>query len=85
MPKLNRRHLIQAAGAAGLASLIPAMPASAAPLAGSATPSQMLWASLYKKAGNSENFAALARSMGVSGKAAHGIHTKLAQRHALAA
>jgi hypothetical protein len=71
MPELNRRRFLQFAGAAGLAPIMPALPASAAASSGTVTSSQMLWASLYAKAGNAQN--------------AQGIYAKLVQNQLLTA
>lgn len=83
MPKLNRRTFIQATAATGLATLMPTMMAAAN--SNSATSSQMLWASMYNKAGSHKKFASVAQSLGVSGRASHGIHSKLVQNQVLAA
>ena len=85
MPELNRRRFLQFAGAAGLAPIMPALPASAAASSGTVTSSQMLWASLYAKAGNAQNAQGIASAMGISTEAAQGIYAKLVQNQLLTA
>ena len=85
MPELNRRRFLQFAGAAGLAPIMPALPASAAASSGTVISSQMLWASLYAKAGNAQNAQGIASAMGISTEAAQGIYAKLVQNQLLAA
>lgn len=82
MPQLNRRRFLQMAGAAGLAPAIPALPA-AAPRG--ATTAQMLWASLYAKAGNAQTANGLASAMGISSEAAQGVYARLVQTQVLTA
>ena len=85
MPELDRRRFLQFAGAAGLAPIMPALPASAAASSGTVTSSQMLWASLYAKAGNAQNAQGIASAMGISTEAAQGIYAKLVQNQLLTA
>ena len=85
MPELNRRRFLQFAGAAGLAPIMPALPASAAASSGTVISSQMLWASLYAKAGNAQNAQGIASAMGISTEAAQGIYAKLVQNQLLTA
>lgn len=83
MPKLNRRIFLQMTGAAGLMPVLPASRIAAAPKV--ATHAQMMWASLYARAGNVKSAADVARTMGVSGAAARGIFSKLAAANLLSA
>jgi hypothetical protein len=85
MPRLNRRRFMQLTSSAGLAPLLPALPLGAAVPPTSATSAQMLWASLYARAGNASSAAAVAKSMGVSNATAQGIFTKLAHANILTA
>lgn len=85
MPQLNRRRFLQAVSAAGLVPMIPALPVSAAAAPAGATSAQMLWASLYARAGNAQNAAGLARAMGIPMKSAQGIYAKLVQSNIVAA
>lgn len=85
MPEPNRRRFLQFAGAAGLAPIMPALPATAAASSGTVTSSQMLWASLYAKAGNAQNAQGIASAMGISTEAAQGIYAKLVQNQLLTA
>ena len=62
--------------------MLPALPARAA--AGGATTAQLLWASMYARAGNASNFAGVARSVGVPGHAARGIGAKIVHSQVLA-
>lgn len=82
MPELNRRFFLKMAGAAGLVPVLPALPAAAS---GGATSSQMLWASLYARAGSAQGFAGVTQTMGLSGQAAQGVYAKVIGSHALAA
>lgn len=77
MTKLNRRRFIQATSAVGAAALMPTMPAFAAARSGSASPSQMLWASLHSKADNALDFARTTAAMGVSRPASDRIYAKI--------
>lgn len=82
MPQLNRRRFLQMAGAASLAPAIPALPA-AAPRG--VTSAQMLWASLYAKAGNAQSANGIASAMGISTEAAQGVYARLVQTQMLTA
>ena len=77
MPNLNRRLFLQMTSAAGLAPVLPALPANSAVVARSASSSQMLWASLFAKAGNVKSAADVARTVGVPNAVAKNIYTKL--------
>ena len=85
MPELNRRRFLQVVSAAGLAPAIPALPVHAAAAPRAATTAQMLWASMYARAGSAQNAVGIARSLGVRGAAAQGVYTQLAHSSALAA
>lgn len=85
MPALNRRRFLQFASAAGLAPMIPTLPARAAVASGAATSSQMLWASLIARAGNAKSATDLASAMGIPQKSAQGIFAKLAEKKIVAA
>ena len=86
MPELNRRFFLQMTGAASLASALPAMPARAATTApASAHTAKLLWASLYKRAGSAAAFQSKAQSLGLSASAAHGVSSKIAATHLVAA
>lgn len=82
MPQLNRRRFLQLAGAASLAPAIPALPA-AAPRG--VTSAQMLWASLYAKAGNAQSANGIASAMGITAEAAQGVYARLVQTQMLTA
>lgn len=77
MPKFNRRSFLHMIGAASLAPAIPALPARAA-ATGGATHAQLLWASLYGRAGSASNFTRLTKGLGISAHTAHRLQTKLA-------
>lgn len=85
MPELNRRRFLQAASAAGLAPLIPALPVQAATVSRSASTAQMLWASIYARAGTAQNAVGVAQSLGVQGAAAQGVYARAIQSGAMAA
>lgn len=88
MPKLNRRNFLQFASAAGLAPALPGLAATAAPAAAApagASSAQMLWASIYARAGTAAGFGQVAGSMGLPPAAAAGVAGQVVQHQALTA
>ncbi len=85
MPKLNRRRFLQVATAAGLSPALPAFSGGAAAGTGTASHSQMLWASLHARAGSPQAFARVTSSMGLTPRAATGVSAKIIQGRVLTA
>ena len=85
MPELNRRRFLQVVGAAGLAPAIPALPVQAAAAPRAATAAQLLWASMYARAGTAQNAVGVARSLGVRSAAAQGVYANAVQSAAMVA
>ena len=78
MPTLHRRRCLQSLMAAGAAPLLPAPVLAAAPA--KATHAQILWASLFARAGNLRTPAEVARIMNVSPATAQGIFDQVSAR-----
>ena len=76
MPKFNRRSFLQMIGAASLAPAIPSLPAQAA-TAGGASHAQLLWASMYRRAGSASKFARVTQGLGISATTTQRLQAKL--------
>jgi hypothetical protein len=77
MVELKRRSFLQMVGAASLAPALPALPASGGVVAQGGTTAQLLWASIYKRAGSVQAVAGITRTMGISSTATQGVVGKL--------
>lgn len=85
MPDFNRRHIMQLASAAGLAPALAALPGRATVAAPAvASHAQLLWASLYARAGSTSGLAQVAQTMGMSAQTAAGMSAKVAGVRVLA-
>jgi len=76
LPSFNRRGFLQLLGAAGVAPLVPAIPARAAALGGGISTSKALWASLHANAGSTGKFVILAKGMGLSNATIQGVSAR---------
>ena len=76
MPNFNRRGFLYLLSAAGVAPLMPALPARAAAATASGSVSKALWASIYAKSGSASKFVGVARNMGLSNAAIQGVSAR---------
>lgn len=76
MPSFNRRGFLQLASAAGIAPLLPALPAPAVAATGKSAISKALWTSLYAQSGSASGFVNIAKGMGLSNSAIQGVSAR---------
>ena len=76
MPSFNRRGFLQLASAAGIAPLLPALPAPAVAATGKSAISKALWTSLYAQSGSASGFVNVAKGMGLSNSAIQGVSAR---------
>ena len=76
MPSFNRRGFLQLASAAGVAPLLPALPAPAVAATAKGSISKALWASLYAHSGSASKFVNVAQNMGLPNAAIQGVSAR---------